>query len=147
MKKKQNLDIILNPAKQLAEKYNKHINFCSLAIMLKLQNKGLKKISVMDSLIVMQEIDLDYLDSLESKIKSHGTITFGKLKEEMLNDKKVEQLDNDKKVEQLDNDKKVEQLDNDKKVEQLDNDKKVEQFWGGKYARLQPVWSCKIQKS
>jgi hypothetical protein len=88
-KKNQNLDIILNPAKQLAEKYNKIINLCSLAIMLKLQDKGLKKIYSKDSLMVMQEIDLDYLDSLESKLKSHGTITFGKLKEEMLNDKKV----------------------------------------------------------
>ena len=94
MKKKKKdipVDIILNPAKQLAEKYNKLINLCSLAIMLKLQDKGIKKVSAMDSLMVMQEIDLDYLDSLESKIKS--------------NDKKVEQLDNDKKVEQLDNDK------------------------------------------
>ena len=71
MKKSINLDGTMMVAKQLAEKYNKHINLCSTAIMLKLQDKGLKKISFMDSLIIMQEIDLDYLDSLEKKIKNN----------------------------------------------------------------------------
>ena len=62
------LEAIEMVSKQLASKYNKPVNLCTFAIVLKLQNKGLKKISFMDSLMVMQEIDLDYLNSLESKI-------------------------------------------------------------------------------